>query len=163
MVKDRIDFVLEDWEDERPELGTGALGIVLRIQFVEKILAERLSSSLEGLHIEWFEYDVLSSLRRQGEPFRMTASEIAEQTLLSPGALTNRIDKLIDRKLVTRAEDPEDRRRVLISLTRKGMQLVDKATEERIRCAEEAVAHLSLPQQKQLSSLLRKMLAAIQD
>ena len=158
MDKDRIDSVLEDWSEERPDLSTDALAIVLRIQFLEKILADQLSEALSKLDLEWFEYDVLSALRRQGEPFQMIASDIAEGSMLSPGALTNRIDRLIERKLVTRAEDPEDRRRVLITLTKAGIKLVDKTTEERFQCAEEAVTHFSASEKKQLNSLLRKFL-----
>lgn len=158
MDRDRTDLVLEDWSEERPELSTEALGIVLRIQFLEKILADQLAEALSKLDLEWFEYDVLSALRRQGVPFQMIASDIAEGSMLSPGALTNRIDRLIERKLVTRAEDPEDRRRVLVTLTKKGIKLVDRTTEARFMCAEEAVNHFSAAEKKQLNSLLRKFL-----
>lgn len=158
LCEDRIDLVLDDWSEERPDLSTKALGIVLRIQVLDKILADRLQGVLGGFGLEWWEYDVLSSLRRQGEPWRLTASEIAESSMLSPGALTNRIDRLMARGLVERMEDPADRRRVLVGLTGKGLHLIEGAIAARFRCAEECVEQLSPLEMEQLDRLLHRLL-----
>ncbi len=164
MAKDRIDVVLDEWSEERPnDLSRESLGIVLRIQVLEKVLADQLNEALARLELEWFEYDVLSSLRRKGAPFQLTASEIAEGAMLSPGALTNRIDRLIERNLVTRSEDPEDRRRVLITLTENGIKTVDRASVERFICAEDAVGHFSLAEKRKLNELLRECLLSAEE
>jgi DNA-binding MarR family transcriptional regulator len=163
MATDRVDKVLDDWNEERPELAIDALGIVLRIQVLEKMLSDSINKSLSQLDLEWWEYDVLSFLRRLGEPYRSTASDIAEASMLSPGALTNRIDHMLERKFVTRQEDPEDRRRVLISLTPKGVKIADAAAKARFKCAEKAINSLTENQCSQLDNLLKKMLVSLEE
>ncbi|MDF1751603.1 MAG: MarR family transcriptional regulator [Verrucomicrobiales bacterium] len=158
MKRDRIDLVLDDWTEERPDLSTEALGIVLRIQALEKIFAESVEDSLEDLDLEWFEYDVLAALRRQGKPYRMTASEIAETVRLSTGAMTNRVDGLEEKGLVIRSNDPADRRRVVVSLTSRGKQLVDKASETRFKAADRALDCLTEQQLTRLNGLLKNLM-----
>ncbi len=162
MISDRVDPVLDDWSEEKPDLEIEALGIVLRIQVLEKSFADQVNLTLAELELESLEYDVLSALRRQGEPFQMSASEISEDLMLSPGALTNRIDRLISRDLVTRKEDPEDRRRVIISLTGGGITMVDKGAKARFDCAENAVSALTERQRGQLDGLLKKLLVDVE-
>ena len=157
MSKDRIDRVLMDWSEERPDLSTEALGIVLRIQTLAKSLADQLTDQLAELGLEWWEYDVLSVLRRQGKPFSMSSTEIAESIMLSTGALTNRVDGLQEKGLVSRSEDPDDRRRVIVTLTPKGEKLVNEATETRFQSAADALSDIPEKQQVRLNSLLRKL------
>jgi DNA-binding MarR family transcriptional regulator len=157
MKTDRIDDVLADWAGERPDLSSAAMGIVLRIQTLDKVLAEHVSAPLKALDLAWWEYDVLSVLRRQGAPFQMPATEIAESAMLSASAMTNRIDRLEDRQLVRRVVDDADRRRVLVQLSRKGRALVDRATDSRFASADAALHDLSDAQRNQLDRLLRKL------
>ena len=72
MQKDHIDDVLLDWSKERPDLATDALAIALRLQSLAKSLAGSLTGEFKALDLEWWEYDVLSVLRRKGSPFQMT-------------------------------------------------------------------------------------------
>lgn len=160
MKDDRIDLVISDWGEERPELSTDALGIVLRIQHLAKNLADQLTESLGEMGLEWWAYDVLSVLRRQGDPFEMTATDLSAASRLSMGAMTNRIDGLVERGLVARIVDPKDRRKVILRLTREGKGLVDKATETRFRCAEASLDDLTPRQQNELNEQLKKMVSA---
>ena len=160
MENDRVDDVLSDWAGERPDLESDALGIVLRIQTLAKTLADQVNEVLTSLDLEWWEYDVLATLRRQGEPFRMAATGMAEDMMLSPGAMTNRIDRLERRGLVERIEDPDDRRKVLVQLSAEGLSLVDSASESRFASARSALENLSTAQQNQLDGLLRRMVLA---
>lgn len=159
MKNDRIDRLQGDWEDQRPELDNDAMGIVLRLQMLARILGEQASACLAEHGLEWWQYDVLSTLRRQGRPFRLPASELARQGLLSTGATTHRIDRLEDLDWVQRRADPHDRRRVLVGLTRRGRRMVDRATEARFEVAESALKDLDRPERQQLVNLLKQLLA----
>ena len=158
MDKDQVDEVLKDWAAERPDLDNGSLGIVLRLQFLAKRFLEQVTAELSSLGLEWWEYDVLSALRRQGEPYRMPATSLAEESRLSAGAMTHRIDRLENKKLVTRTTDDQDRRRVIVQLTKSGKTLIDQATEARFAAAEQALETLSTTEHKQLGNTLRKLL-----
>ena len=157
MNKDAVDEILEQWSEERPELDTGSLGVVVRVMALNKSLVREATSALGSLDIELFEYDVLSALRRQGEPFALPATGLAHETGLSTGAMTNRIDKLEAKGLVCRQSDTADRRSVVVSLTPKGSKLIDKAIQLRLDAADESLQSLSRSERSDLAGLLRKV------
>jgi DNA-binding MarR family transcriptional regulator len=160
MTRDIIDELQEDWGEERPDLDSEAMGVVLRIQALEKMLGDQVAERLQEFGLHWWQYDVLSALRRQGKPFRLAASELAEASRLTSGAMTNRIDRLAQQDLVRRLHDPRDRRRVLIELTEQGLERVERATKARFEIASAALAHLDGKSRRQLSDLLRLLLLA---
>lgn len=159
-MTDRIDRLLGQWSTERPELDCSGLDVVARVQDAAKLLRRGEDDALEGLDLKMWEYDVLSALRRQGDQFRMSASELARESLLSSGAMTNRIDRLTERGLVRRAADPADRRGVYVVLTAAGRALVDRALEARLHLADAQVAGLTREERLGLASGLRKIIAA---
>ena len=163
MARDIIDELQTDWSEQRPELDADAMGVVLRIQALAKILGDRAAERLLRHGLQWWQYDVLSALRRQGQPYRLTASELADAGRLTSGAMTNRIDRLEAERLVRRVSDPHDRRRVLVQLTTRGRKLVDEATAARFEAASAALAGLSKVQQARLDGLLRELLLAQDD
>ena len=160
MRKDIIDELQEDWTDQRPDLDTEAMGVVLRIQALAKILADQTAQRLDEYDLQWWQYDVLATLRRQGKPYRMAATELADATMLTSGAMTNRLDRLEESGLIGRIPDEEDRRRVLVQLTRTGLKLIEDAAETRFQSATDALACLSNRQSEHLSDLLRLVLLA---
>lgn len=160
MSRDVIDDLQEDWNEERPDLDSEAMGVVLRIQALDKILGDQVAGRLRDFGLQWWQYDVLSALRRQGKPFRMAATELAEAAMLTSGAMTNRIDRLENAGLVRRLHDPEDRRRVWVELTTQGHEQVENATRARFSIASAALSRLDRKRRKQLSDLLRQLLLA---
>ena len=160
MDKDIIDDLKEDWSRQRPDLDSEPMGIVLRIQSLAKLLGVQASGRLEEFDLQWWQYDVLSALRRKGEPFILAASELAEAGMLTSGAMTNRIDRLEENQLVRRLQDGMDRRRVLVQLTGKGLKLIDNATAARFDVATSAMDTLTISQRRQLGDLLRCVLLA---
>ena len=160
MARDVIDELQEGWGRQRPDLDSDAMGVVLRIQALEKVLGDQAADRLRDFGLHWWQYDVLATLRRQGEPFRMTASDLAEASRLTSGAMTNRIDRLERSGLVRRDPDPADGRRVLVQLTAQGRRLVEKAMAARFEIAAAALSCLRPQQRRQLSDLLRRMLLA---
>lgn len=157
MNKDAVDEILEQWSEERPELDTASLGVVVRVMTLNKSLVREATSALGPLDIELFEYDALSALRRQGKPFALPATGLAQETGLSTGAMTNRIDKLEAKGLVCRRSDNADRRSVVVSLTPEGKKLIDKAIQIRLDAADESLQSLSRRERSDLAGLLRKV------
>ena len=94
MNKDMIDKLQNDWSVQRPELNIAPMGVVLRIQALAKIFGDQTATRLQDFDLQWWQYDVLSTLRRQGSPFIMAATDLAEANMLTSGAMTNRIDRL---------------------------------------------------------------------
>lgn len=163
MEKDPIDEILDQWSDERPDLDTASLGVVIRVMTLYRSLRREATRALEPLDLELWEYDVLSALRRQGSPYVLPATRLARETDLSSGAMTNRIDRLESRGLVRRRPDRSDRRGVNVSLTAKGRKLIDKAIQYRLDSARDSLRALSPAQQRELARLLRIAVLAMPD
>jgi DNA-binding MarR family transcriptional regulator len=159
--KDAIDGLLEDWDFQRPDLETESMGITLRVQTLAKSFNDLASGKLHEFDLQWWQYDVLSALRRQGKPYRLAASELATAGMLTSGAMTNRIDRLEQSGLVERIRDDSDRRRVLVQLTGEGLSLVDRASEARFETATTSLAGLSDREQLKLNNLLRILLLSL--
>jgi DNA-binding MarR family transcriptional regulator len=160
MEKDPVDRLIQQWRSERPDLDVTQLGISVRIDMLAKLMRRDSARSLARLGLKTWEYDVLSVLRRQGEPFELPATELARASLLTSGAMTTRIDQLESRRLVSREPDPDDRRGVRIRLTRKGIVLIDKAIGARLAAAESGTRCLSRKERNLTDAALRKLLLA---
>lgn len=157
MTNDVVDGIIDQWSEERPELETACLGVVVRVMHLSKVFQREGSAALMPFGLELFEYDVLSALRRQGEPFTLAATQLAVQAELSTGAMTNRVDKLEQRGLVERTADPTDRRAVLVSLTIDGQKVIDEAIRVRLEAANATLRDLSQREIEHLASLLRRL------
>lgn len=157
MKKDPVDDILEQWSGERPELDAASLGVVIRVMSLYRTFLRQASAALQPLELELHEYDVLAALRRQGAPYRLSASALAAETELSTGAMTNRVDGLEKRGLVRRQADELDRRGVNVSLTARGVRMVDRAIARRLAAADVSLRRLSTGERKRLAALLRKV------
>ena len=161
--KDAVDEILEQWSEERPELDTVSLGVVIRVMSLYREFLRQATQALEEVELELFEYDVLSALRRQGKPYSLPATGLARETGLSSGAMTNRVDKLEARGLVHRQRDERDRRGVVVSLTARGRRKIDAAIQLRLDVADESLADISPAERSRLADLLRKVCLAAEE
>jgi MarR family 2-MHQ and catechol resistance regulon transcriptional repressor len=73
--------------------------------------------------------DVLVTLA-QAQDSRLNCSEIAEKTLITKGGITGILDRLEARGLVKRVHSRQDRRSVLVRLSRKGIEFFGKLYPE---------------------------------
>ena len=158
MSKDIIDELQHDWSVQRPDLNIEPMGVVLRIQALAKIFGDQTATKLQEFDLQWWQYDALSTLRRQGKPYIMAATELADANMLTSGAMTNRIDRLEEDKLVRRIKDDNDGRRVLVQLTTSGLKLIETATKARFETATDALEGLDTLQRDSLNDLLRLVL-----
>jgi len=157
MDTDTTDEVISQWAEERPDLDTSSLGVVVRVLRLNKRMQRRAGAALEPVGLELWAYDVLSALRRQGRPFELSASALAKAAALSPGAMTNRIDRLERQQLVERRYTSDDRRSVRVRLTRDGKRTIDEALELRIGAADRDLECLSRRETATLARLLKKV------
>lgn len=157
MKTDQIDQIIEQWASERPDLDTASLGVVIRVMSLSRAFLRQATDALSGIGLELWEYDVLSALRRQGEPYALPATALAREVELSSGAMTNRIDRLEQRGFVDRGSDSADRRSVVVSLTPAGKTLIDDAMAHRLEAARDSLSSLSAAERRELASLLRRI------
>ncbi len=159
---DRIGLIREQWARERPDLDSSAFALVGRLLLLGKLLERRVSRVLAPLDLQLWAFDVLATLRRQGPPYQLTPTELSRATLLTPGAMTNRIDRLEACGLVRREAEPTDRRGVRVLLTEAGIELVDRAIEARFAEADSAIAGLGSRDRTSLERILRRLLGELE-
>ena len=100
---------------------------------------------------------VLSALRRAGSPYQLSPKALLQQTLVSSGTMTNRIDRLVSRGLVERRTDPNDGRGILVQMTAQGLARVDAAITRLVDAEADLLDGLSAVEQERLAGLLRKL------
>jgi MarR family transcriptional regulator, 2-MHQ and catechol-resistance regulon repressor len=54
----------------------------------------------------------------------LPVNTIGPKVFLTPGSISTAVDRLVERGLVSRVENPDDRRVRVVSLTRKGKELI---------------------------------------
>lgn len=126
-MTDHVDRIQEQWRIERPDLDPTPQGVIGRLHRLARALTEEITPVYAEYGLSEAEFDLLASLRRAGAPYALPAGELANHTMVTTGGLTKRVDRLIERGLVTRADAGDDRRRRVIALTPVGVQLIDDA------------------------------------
>lgn len=159
---DHVDHLLAQWAVERPGFDTAALALSARVVRLERFLSRRGAEVLVGFELTEGEANVLAALRRTGAPYELTPSQLSTALLLSSGAMTNRLDRLEARGLVTRSPDHDDRRRIRVQLTGAGREVIDAAMDAHVVALEAALAALDDDQRSALATLLRCALAALE-
>jgi DNA-binding MarR family transcriptional regulator len=149
---------IDQWNRERPDLDPAALGVVSRVLMLAKLLEQSADRALASSDLSLWQFDVLAALRRSGAPYKLSPTQLMQLVTLTSGAMTNRIDRLEELGLVTRENDPDDRRGTLIALTRAGRKVVDEAIGARLADARSNLTALSDAERKTLGSLLRRLL-----
>ena len=100
-------------------------------------------------------------LRIAGKYPGITAGQIAALLHLHPSTVTDVLERLERGRLVGRREDPRDRRRVLIGLTRRGRE-IDVRDEGTIEAAvERALRSFSHPEIQAARTVLARLAAAL--
>ena len=115
------------WRRERPDLDVTPLHVLSRISRLARRLDLARSTAFAEHHLDGWEFDVLSALRRAGPPYRLSPGQLVAETLVTSGTMTNRVDRLQERGWVRRSPAPDDRRGVIVELTDAGLGVVDAA------------------------------------
>lgn len=161
--EDALDRILQQWAEVRPELDVWSMAMMGRLFRATRLVEQGVVAYLAAEGMERWEFDVLATLRRSGPPYALSPKALAATMMIKPPALTHRVDRLVGRGLVDRELDATNRRRMVISLTREGFDLVDNAVEGHVLNGERLFSALDRAEQEQLSDLMRKLLLSLGD
>ncbi|MFD5215921.1 MarR family winged helix-turn-helix transcriptional regulator [Microbacterium sp. NPDC058345] len=154
---DEVDRIVGAWNTQRPDLDFSPLEVLSRMDRLSRHLDRARREVFRRSDIEPWEWDVLSALRRAGDPFQLSPKQLLQQTLVSSGTMTNRIDRLVGRRFVRREADPGDGRSVLVTLTDDGRVRVDAAITRLVDAEAELLRALPRGDRDRLAGLLRKL------
>ncbi|MBT1684185.1 MarR family winged helix-turn-helix transcriptional regulator [Curtobacterium flaccumfaciens] len=161
--EDEVDRIVAAWGRERADLDFGPLEVLSRVDRLARHLDRARRTAFDASDMEPWEFDVLSALRRAGEPYELSPKTLLQQTLVSSGTMTNRADRLAARGFVGRRTDPKDGRGILVSLTGKGRVAVDAAIADLLAAERDILSGVSADEQGQLAGLLRRLILGLGD
>nr|WP_204332488.1 MarR family transcriptional regulator [Geodermatophilus sabuli] len=154
-------MILAQWARERPDLDCSPMGVIGRITQLQREvhLAQRETFARHGLDAPSF--DVLAALRRAGAPYQLTPTALMRTALVTSGAITQRLDRLEEKGLITRTRSEADGRAVVVTLTPSGRAALDAALPDHLETERRLLEALPGADRDRLADLLRRLLVAL--
>jgi DNA-binding MarR family transcriptional regulator len=125
--------IAASWRRELPGIrpeAIEAIEIITPIWRIAKLLADERRRTLARLGVAPATLDLLSAIRRAGPPYELTTREITRRTLVTAGAVSQRVALAERVGLVTRAPSSASRRAVSVRLTQAGHALIESTVRE---------------------------------
>ncbi|EAY7431787.1 MarR family transcriptional regulator, partial [Salmonella enterica] len=89
---------------------------------------------------------------------QLSPKELQKKILISSGGLSNRINRLEEKKYIVRIPDPSDRRGVIVRITPEGRKLTLEAVVTHVAIEEALIQGLDIEDREQLAGLLKKLI-----
>ncbi|ASU80392.1 MarR family transcriptional regulator [Actinopolyspora erythraea] len=157
MPADGVEATVQRWGAQRPDLDVSPMSVIGWLTTASRQIERRLSAVLTDYGLQSWEFDVLATLRTDGEPYEMCPGTIGGHLRVSNSAMTNRINRLEEAGLVERHFSPHNRRIIIIRLSERGIELTDRAMECYLNEGRSALEALTPQEVDQLCGLLRKL------
>jgi len=150
--RDEVDRLIAAWKRERPDLDLAPLSVLSRITRIARHLDIARRDAFGDL--ENWGFDVLAALRRAGAPHQLSPGQLMQETMVTSGTMTNRLNRLEELDLITREQDPDDGRGSLVTLTKAGVRAVDSALEDLLDNERKLLKALTAKDRDTLAELL---------
>ncbi|MFI2371371.1 MarR family transcriptional regulator [Streptomyces sp. NPDC018833] len=162
-MADHVDLVLRQWGARRPDLDVSPMAVIGRLSRLSRLIGSELSQTFAAHGLDRASFDVLATLRRSGPEHRLTPAALMRSAMVTSGAVTQRLDRLQARGLVTRTPSESDGRVVHVSLTREGLELVDRVLPDHLATEDRVLGALDEAGRRTLAGLLRDLLESLGD
>lgn len=159
---DRAEAAASQWARERPDLPMLPVETFGRLlDAAARVIQDHMNPLLAEAGLQVGEFDVLTPLRRSGEPYTLSPTQLYEAALISSGGMTARLDRLERAGLVERRPDPNDRRGKQIALTQKGLVVIEDMIGRMVAMETQMLSVLTPTEQTKLNALLKKLLTGL--
>ena len=157
-TSDHVTRVLAEWSRERPDLDSSPVAVIGRLHRLANALTQELVRVYREFGLSEGEFDVLAALRRVGEPFERAPGELAQNTMVTTGAMTKRLYRLVEAGLVSRRVSEVDGRGRVVALNARGRELIDRAYTAHMANEQRLLQHFSPQERRTLEELLTRWL-----
>lgn len=162
-MADHVDLVLAQWAAQRPDLDVSAMGVIGRLSRAHRLIGAELNLTFGAHGLDRPSFDVLATLRRSGPPHRLTPTALMRSSMVTSGAITQRLDRLQARGLITRTRNDADGRGIHVALTDDGLELIDRVLPDHVANEDRLLAALTDAQRDALADTLRALLESLGD
>ena len=129
--------------------------IILNVLYTQNVITDNFNEILKPYDISGEQYNVLRILRGQkGNPANMCL--IQERMLARTSNTTRLVDKLLLKNLVTRNVCPENRRKIEVLVTQKGLDILEELDPKVLEHEQFFSNNLNQEELEQLNLLLEK-------
>jgi DNA-binding MarR family transcriptional regulator len=149
------------WRRELPGARTESIEVITPVWRIAKVLADDRRRTLAALGVDPSTLDLLSVIRRAGAPYELTTREIARRTLVTPGAVSQRVARAELSGLVDRAPSSASRRAVAVRLTEAGHALVEATVRQLLEHEADLIGALTAGERAALTGFLAKLERAL--
>jgi len=156
---DRIDALVQQWAEQRPDLDLGTMALLARLSRAAELVDGTVGKLAAEYGVNRGDGDVIFALRRSGEPFRLSPTQLARSLLMTTGTMTGRLDRLEKRGLIVRVPSAHDRRSLDVELTAEGRRQADEAVTRHGAGQQQIVSALSARDRADLDRVTRKLVA----
>jgi DNA-binding MarR family transcriptional regulator len=143
--------------DDAPDK-SGAYVLDEQIGFLLRRAHQRATSIFAGnfgpLKLTPTQFTALAKIADRGS---VSQNHLGRMTAMDPATMKGVIDRLLDRGLITRNPDPDDRRRAVLELTDTGLALLQEAVPKGFSTTEETLAPLTADERLRFLALLKKI------
>ncbi|MFK0289645.1 MarR family winged helix-turn-helix transcriptional regulator [Streptomyces sp. NPDC090442] len=157
-----VEEIAAAWQRERPGTPVSSIGIVTPLWRLAKLLGDDRRRVLARAGVDTATLDLLSVLRRGGPPYTLSTRELSRRSLITAGAISQRVARAEREGLVARRPGEGRPRTVLVELTPAGHDLVESTVDQVLGREAELLQSLDPAQQEQLTGLLRLLLQDVQ-
>ncbi len=162
-MPDHVDLILEQWAEQRPDLDASPMAVLGRLKRLTQLADNELRRNYARHDLDSASFDVLATLRRSNSEHRLTPAGLMRSSMVTSGAITQRLDRLEARGLVSRKPSETDGRGVEVTLTAEGLRLIDSVLPTHLETEERLLAALSTAERAKLADGLRTLLESLGD
>ena len=157
---DHVDEILGEWRRVYPRVDASPIGITGRVTRIALYSERNADDHLERYRLTPSGFEVLLAL--QGSPsHQLSPTVLARGQAMSSAGITGLVDQLVALGLATRSREGHDRRRVQVSLTRQGSEMVVTAGGGWRQIQQQLVRSLGAHSVRSLDQLLGRLVTAI--
>ena len=135
-------------------VGAGVSGLTCGVVFAERGHRTTIFAREIGINLTPTQWAALAKLTETGP---CSQNQLGRLTAMDVATIKGVIDRLTARGLTETSADPEDGRRLLVSLTRAGQQMAEKAAPNALTITRETLAPLDAKERETLIALLSKL------
>jgi DNA-binding MarR family transcriptional regulator len=154
--------IAASWRQELPGVRAEGIEIITPLWRIAKVLADDRRRTLVSLGIDGATLDLVSVIRRAGPPYELTTREIARRTLITPGAVSQRVARAEESGLIERAPSPASRRAVAVRLTDAGHALINATVRPLLDHEADLIAVLTGDERAVLAKLERTLIGPME-
>ena len=161
-MRDSADQHVAHWSKELDWLDPVQEAIFARLAIVARHTAQARRGAPDAGELRRWQFKVLMTLRRVGQPYKASPSQLAGMLGLTRGALSARLGPLEADGLITRTHDTVDHRRVHVRLTPAGYQAFEQHAGSADSAESALLSALTADEKQTLADLLRKLVITIE-